>query len=92
MTDSAVVVTLRRVCETQQRDHVLVLVVRKLDRELKLRRRIAKRVTRLIARRRLRVTHGTDRRPRAAEELRPVTTHARIVARIIVDIRESVIL
>jgi hypothetical protein len=34
MTDRAVVVTLRRVRESQLRDHILVPVVRKLDREL----------------------------------------------------------
>lgn len=37
MTDRAIVVILRRMRETQERDRVLVLVVRKLDRELKLR-------------------------------------------------------
>ena len=36
MTDGAVVVLLRRVRETQERDRVLVLVVWKLNRELKL--------------------------------------------------------
>ena len=89
MTDGAVVVLLRRVRETQERDRVLVLVVRKLDRELKLRLRIAKVVTSIIARRSLRVTHRTDRRPRTAEELWPVTTHTSIVARVILDVRES---
>src|SRR5688572_2442427 len=34
VTDSAVVVVLRRMREPQHRDHVLVLVMRKLDREL----------------------------------------------------------
>ena len=88
MTDRAVVVILRRVRETQERDRVLMLVVRKLDRELKLRGWIAKRVTHLITRRRLRMTNRTDRRPRAAEELRTVTAHARLMARIIRDVRE----
>ena len=37
MTDGAVVVTLRRVCETQESDRVLVSIVWKLDRELELR-------------------------------------------------------
>ena len=37
MTDGAVVVILRRMRETQERDRVLMLVVRKLDCELKLR-------------------------------------------------------
>src|ERR1051325_40257 len=89
MTDGAVVVLLRRMRETQERDRVLVLVVRKLDHELKLRLRIAKVVTSIIARRSLRVTHRTDRRARTAEELRPVTTHTSIVARVILDVRES---
>lgn len=88
MTDGAVVVTLRRMRESQQRDHVLVPVVRKLDRKLELHRWISKRQSRLITRRRLRVTHGTNGRPRAAEELRAMTTHARIMARVIVDIRK----
>jgi len=61
----------------------------KLDRELKLGRWIAKRKARLIARRRLRVTHRTDRRPRATEKLRTMTTHARIVIGIILDIGKS---
>ena len=88
MTDSAVVVILRRMREPQHRDHVLVLIVRKLDRELQLQRRIPKRISRLIARRRLRVTHRADRRPGAAEELRSMTTHACIVTRVILDIRK----
>src|SRR5690349_20303712 len=37
VTDGAVVVILRRVCETQERDRVLMLIVRKLDRELQHR-------------------------------------------------------
>ena len=37
MTDRAVVVILRWMCEPQERDRILVLVVWKLDRELKLR-------------------------------------------------------
>ena len=58
----------------------------KLDRELKFPSWISKRKPRLVTRRRLRVTHGTDRRPRATEKLPPVTTHTSIVARIIIDI------
>jgi hypothetical protein len=34
VTDGAVVVTLRRMCEPQQRDRILVPVMRKFDREL----------------------------------------------------------
>ena len=75
--------------ETQERDRILVLVVWKLNRKLQLRRGIAKRVTRFVTRRSLRVTHGTDRRLRAAEELRAMTTHACIVARVIGDVREG---
>ena len=72
--------------KTQKSDHVLVLVVWKLDRELKLCGGIAKRVTHIIAWRCLRVTHRTDWRPRAAEELRPVTAHARVVTGVIRDV------
>lgn len=89
VTDRAVVVALWRVCETQERDRVLMLVVRKLGGELQLRSRITKRVTRIITRRGLRMTHRTDLRPRTAEKLRPVTTHARGVIGIIGDIREG---
>ena len=64
-------------------------IVRKLDRELKLRRWISKRQARLISWRRLRVTHRTDGRPRAAEKLRTMTTHARVVIGIILDIGKS---
>ena len=35
------------------------------------------------------MANGTDRRSRATEELGPVTTHARIVIRIIFDIRKG---
>ena len=88
VTDRAVVVALRRVRETQQRNHVLMPVMRKLDRELQLRRGIAERVPHVIAWRSLRVTHGTDRRSCAAEELWAMTAHTRVVTRIIIDIRE----
>src|ERR1044071_7541339 len=84
MADGAVVVVLRRrMFEPQQRNHVLMPVMRKLDRELQLRRRVAKRVTGIIAWRGLRMTNRTDWRPRATEELRPVTTHACIVTGVI---------
>jgi len=86
VTDRAVVVTLRRMRKPQQRDHILVPVVRKLDRELSHHSGISKRQPRLITRRRLRMTAGADRRSRAAEELRSVTTHARIVTRIIFNV------
>src|SRR5262245_33857237 len=60
--------------------------MRKLDRELQLGRRISKRISRLISRRSLRMTNRADRRLRAFEKLRPVTTHARIMVRIIFDV------
>ena len=89
VTDSAVVVILwRRMREPQHRDHVLVLVVRKLDRELQFYRRIPERKPRVIPRRGLRMAHGADRRLGAAKELRPMTAYARIVTRIILDIRK----
>jgi hypothetical protein len=72
--------------EPQQRDHILVPVMWECDRELLYPSRISKRQPSLITRRRLRVTDRTDRRARTAEELWPVTTHTRIVARIILDI------
>ena len=86
VTDRAVVVVLlRRMCE-RHCDHVLMLVVRKLDVELQLRRRVSKRETNIIARRRLRVTHRTDRRSGTLEKLRPVTAHARAMAGVIGDV------
>ena len=88
VTDSTVVVVLRRMREPQHRDHVLVFVVRKLDRELQLRRRIPEGKPRLITRRGLRMTHRTDWRPSTAEELWSMTAYARIVTRIILDIRK----
>ena len=88
VTDGAVVITLRRVREPQHRNHVLVLVVRKLDPELQLRRGISESKPRVITRRSLRVTHRADRRLRATEELRSMTTDASIMARIIIDIRK----
>ena len=89
MTDRAVVVTLRCVRKTQHRDYVLVPVVWKLDRKLELRCGIAKRVTHIIARRSLRMTNRADRRPCATEELRPVTTYACIMTRVIRDVGKS---
>lgn len=88
MTDSAVVVALRRVRETQQCNCILMFVVRKLDVELQLRSGIPKRVTRFIARGGLRMTHRTDRRLRTAEELRTVTTHTRVMIGVIGNVRK----
>jgi hypothetical protein len=95
VADRAVVVILHwgmrkcacRLWTTQERNHVLVFVVRKLDRELQLRRRITKRQSRLITRRSFGVTDGTDRRSRAFEKLRAVTTHTRVMSRVIDDVR-----
>ena len=87
VADGAVVVALLCVRETHHRDHVLVSIVRKLDRELQLRRRISKRISRLVTRRSLRMTNGTDGRLRAFEKLLPVTAHASVVIRIVLDIR-----
>ena len=78
----------RRVADSAAVDHILVSVVRKFDRKLKFPRGVSKRKPRFVARRRLRVTDRTDRRPRTAEELRPVTAYTRIVAGIIRDVRE----
>ena len=89
VADGAVVVLRWRVREPQQRNHVLMPVMRELDRKLKPGRRVTKRESHLIARRCLRMANGADRRPRTAEELRPVTTHTRVVARIILDVRKS---
>jgi hypothetical protein len=85
---AVVVVLLRGVCECDC-DYVLMPVVRKLDVELQLRRRISERETNIIARRGLRVTHRTDRRSGAFEKLRPVTAHARVMAGIIRDVRKA---
>ena len=65
---------------------VLMHVMRKVDLELQLRGRIAKRVTHVVTGRGLRMTNGADRRPRAAKELRTVTAHACVVTRVIRDI------
>ena len=89
MADGTVVVTLLRVREPQLCDHVLVPVMRKLDRKLQLRRRIPKNEPRLILWRSFRVTNRADRRPRAFEKLRPVTTHTRVVIRVILDVGKS---
>ena len=94
VTDRAIVVVLlRRMRErdcllraSHECDHVLMLVVWELGVELQLRRGISKCETHIIARRRLRMTHRTDRRSCAFEKLRPVTAHTRVVAGIIVDV------
>lgn len=96
VTDRAVVVVLlRRMREIDLfartealRDYVLMFVVRKLDRELESRHRVAKRESHFVTRRSLCVTDGTDRRPRAAEKLRPMTTHARFVIGVVDDVRK----
>jgi hypothetical protein len=69
------------------RDHVLVLVVRKLDRELQSCRGVSKCVTNCFPRSGLFVTDGTDLRPRASEELTPVTTNTCVMVRKIYDVR-----
>jgi hypothetical protein len=76
-----------------------VFVVRKENREIRNDRRAAafrrgvenlarvrKRMTRRIARRRIRVTNRADRRLRAAEKLLAVTAQTRFVARIFGDV------
>ena len=72
-----------------QGDDVLVPVVRKLDRELKLRSGVAESEASFVAGRRFHVTDGTDWRPRAAEELRAMTAHASVVVRVINYVGES---
>ena len=89
MADSAIVVTLLHMRESQQGNRILMPVMRKLDRELPFYSRISEREPCCITRRRLRMTHGTDRRSRAAEELRSMTAHTRIVTGVILDIREG---
>ena len=94
VTDRAIVVVLlRRMCErdcllraSHKCDYVLMLVVWELGVELQLRRGISKRETHIIARRRLRMTHRTDRRSCAFEKLRPVTAHTGVMAGIIGDV------
>jgi hypothetical protein len=86
VTDRAVVVVLRRVRETQLCDYVLMFVMRELDRELLLRRRVSKREANIVAWRSPGMANGTDRWLRAAEELRPMTTHASIVIWIVRDV------
>lgn len=96
MTDRAVIVFLLRCVREVDLfartealcDYVLMFVMRKLNRELQSRSGIAKRESSFVTRRSLFVTDGTDRRPRAAEELRPVTTHTRIVIGIVDDVRK----
>lgn len=89
MADGAVVVLRRRMSKPQQSNHVLMPVVRKLNRELEPRRRITKRESHIVPRRRLHMTNRTDWRPCAAEELWPVTAHTCVVIRIIFDVRKS---
>lgn len=95
VTDRAIVVVLlRRMCErdcwaSHECDHVLMHVVWELGIELQLRRGISKCETHIIARRRLRVTHRTDRRSCAFEKLRPVTAHTGVMAGIIGDVWKS---
>ena len=89
VTDSAVVVLRWRMSEPQQGNHILMPVVRELDRELKPGRRITKRESHIIARRCLHMANGADRWPCTTEELRPVTAHTGVVARIVSDIRKS---
>ena len=67
-------------------NHVLMLVVWKLDRELQFRLRFAKRIANIITRRRLRMANRTDLRARAFEKLRPMTIHAGRVVGIVDDI------
>ncbi len=83
-------------------NHVLMFVVREFDLELALvfwlrglirAIRFAEGETSLFTRRGAQVTYRTDRRASAdrrltREELRPMTTHARVVIREIRDIRE----
>ena len=94
MTDSAVVVVLLgRMREggsiarfEEARDHVLVFVVRELDRELQSRRRIAKCVARFVTRRRLSMADGPDLRTCAFEELRAMTAYAGSMIRVVDDV------
>src|SRR5688572_25954132 len=67
----------------QSRNHVLVLVMRKLNQKLARRLRIAKSKTHIVPRRDLRMTNRADDGFRASEKLRPVTTDTRVVSRII---------
>ena len=62
-------------------NHILMLIVRKLDRELVWSGRISKFQSRRIARRRSLVTARTNNRPIAPEELWTMTANARIVVR-----------
>src|SRR5215217_8118412 len=89
VADGAVVVLRCRMSEPQPGNHILMPVVRELDRELEPGRRITKCESHIIARRRLRMANGADQWFCTAEELRPVTAHTRIVAWIIFDVRKS---
>lgn len=96
MADRAVVVVLRRrmrerdsiqrLWTTEARDHVLMLIVWKLDRELSPWIRLSKRKSCLIPRRRFRMTDRTDLRSRAAEKLPAMTAHTRLVIRVIAGV------
>lgn len=96
MADRAVVVVLRRRMRkrdsfprswpTPARDHVLMLIVWKLDRELSPWIRLSKRKSRVITRRRFRMTDRTDLRSGAAEKLPAMTAHTRLVIRVIAGV------
>src|SRR5687767_12745264 len=68
------------------RDHVLMLVVRKLDHELAIAQRVSKRKSRLIPGRDFGMTNRTNGRPGSFEKLRTMTTYTRIVIGIVRDI------
>src|SRR5436190_24110702 len=74
---------------SQQCDHVLMLVVRKLDLKLATSRWIAKRKPNVIARRDFGVAIAADYRLRALEELSAMTAHARIVTGKVCYIRKA---
>ncbi len=63
----------------QRRNHILVLVVRKLDSELLGPGRIAKAQARIVARRSLRMADSADDGLSAFEELRAMAAHAGVV-------------
>ena len=89
VTDSAVVVVLRRACEN--RSIAITSWCLSCGNSIvncSFDAGFLKRKPRLITRRGLRMTHRTDRRPGAAEELRSMTAYARIMTRIIIDIRK----
>src|SRR5882672_12754416 len=69
-------------------DHVLMLVVWKLDQELNRGAGIGKREAYIVSRRNFRVATGTDRRLRAFEKLLSMTTNTRIMPGIIGNVRK----